>query len=441
MGLLDWITDGGGSLFSGDSQAPPMGGLDPSNPTVPPPQQPMAMPQQPPPAPPVQQQPPQLTGDFDQNGLGGVPSAPPQGAPPLPPQMAGAGASPNGLPGGAEPMPQGGQMPPPPVPMPQARPAGAPPPVQNAVPPPPPETPPGAPMNIAPGGAGAPPPAPPQGSGFSAPDMQNRSGLLASMGMSPDVASRMRGAVGAGFKAAGNSAGKSPFQALASGVGESMEGGKKSSDTNTDQTIKYLNAAVNAQKAGDTKAYNDNYTKYLAAKLKADTEKAASTNAKGNTPEQLYLSAARLTNTDPRLKGANDAIREARSRGDTTGLAQAQAALAQKQAEIMAEHSAKLGLDPKAAAAIGQQPGMTPGNAIDAGKQGIDEKNIAEKLHPGQYYTNPKDGKLYQYNGPGQSKSQSVKGIPEKPTAPEPRDPNKPERGSRASAAADEGED
>lgn len=288
-------------------------------------------------------------------------------------------------------------------------------------------------MNIA-----APPMVPPQESGGIAPDMQNRGGLLQAMGLSSDVASRMRGGLGAGLKAAGNSAGKSPVQALAGGAGEAMEGGKKSSDTNTDQTIKYLNAAINAQKAGDTNAYNLNYTKYLAAKLKADTDKAASGNAAKNSPEQLYFQAVRATNADPALKGYNDAIRAARASGDTAALAKAQADLEKAKGDVMNGHLGRVGLDPIAAAKIGQQPGMNPGNALDAGKLGITEKNIAQKLQPGQYYRNPKDGQIYQFTGgPG-----AGKGIPEKPTTPEPRDPNKPERGSRAAApeTADEAE-
>lgn len=446
MGLLDWLTDGGGSLWSGGGGMTPQpdAAMRPTGPTIPPmsmqrpefanppPAGPAAAPQAPPPAPGG----PQMTGDFDQNGL--PPANGGAAAPPMPP---GIDPSSVGGPPGA-----GAQ---PPVPMPQARPAGAPP-VPGAIPPPPPEQPPGAPLNLAPTDPNQPVKYPGFGldaakfpphaeSGFSPPNMRGGGGILGALGVGQDNANRMRGAVGAGFKAAGNSAGKSPMQALAGGAGESLEGGQKASDTNNDQTIKYLNAAINAQKAGDTNAYNLNYTKYLAAKLKADTDKAASGNAKGDSPTQLYLSAVRATNSDPSLKGYNDAIRAARASGDTAALAKAQADLEQKKGEIMNGHLGRLKLDPQTAAQIGQQPGMNPGNAIDAGKQGITEKNIAEKLQPGQYYRNPKDGQIYQFNGgPG-----AGKGTPDKPTTPtEPRDPNKPEKGSRAAApgADDEAE-
>lgn len=450
MGLLDWLTDGGGSLWSSGAGSPPsqpdaamQPQMRPGGETIPPmnfqrpefanPPPGAGAPPQQPPMPPGQ---PPLTGDFDQNGLPPSNGAMPPAAPPMPP-----GIDPStvgGPPGAGQPA----------VPMPQPRPAGAPP-AAGAIPPPPPEQPPGAPLNLQPTdpnqpvkypgfGLDAAKFPPPSQSGFSPTNMQGGGGILSALGVGQDSANRMRGSVGAGLKAAGNSAGKSPMQALAGGAGEAMEGGQKASDTNNKQTIDYLNAAIKAKSAGDTAAYNTNYTKYLAAKLKADTDKAASSNAKGDSPTQLYLSAVRATNSDPTLKGYNDAIRAARASGDTAAIAKAQADLEQAKSGIMSGHLARLKLDPQTAAQVAQQPGMTVGNAVDAGKMGITEKNIAEKLQPGQYYRNPKDGQIYQFNGgPG-----AGKGTPEKPTTPEPRDPNKPERGSRASAAdsSDEGE-
>lgn len=437
MGLLDWITDGGGSLWSADAAKQPFvgatngyGGPGGDAP-------PMAPPQQPPPmAPPQAPAQPPMTGDFDQNGLPppgpGMPSAPPSAPMPQGTDPMTAGGAPGNGPG----------LPPPSPPMPQPRPAGAPP-APGAIPPPPPEQPPGAPMNLAPTdpnqpvkypgmGLDAAKFPPPNESGFSPPNMRGGGGILSALGVGQDNANRMRGSVGAGLKAAGDSAGKSPMQALAGGAGSAMEGGQKASDTNNKQTIDYLNAAIKAKAAGDTASYNTNYTKYLAAKLKADTDKAASGNAKGDSPTQLYLSAVRATNSDPSLKGYNDAIRAARASGDTAAIAKAQADLETAKAGIMNGHLGRLKLDPQTAAQVAQQPGMNPGNAIDAGKQGITEKNIAEKLQPGQYYRNPKDGQIYQFNG-GPAKSST----PDKPTTPtEPRDPNKPERGSRAAAPA-----
>ncbi|MET4187626.1 hypothetical protein ABIB86_000425 [Bradyrhizobium sp. JR1.7] len=441
MGLLDWITDGGGSLFSGDASTPPMppnigsgaspddlnGGVSAMQPGSRPPMPPMqqtgadAAPLPPPPG----QGMPQVNQMGDPTGAPniGSPGAPPP--PPLPDPS-------------TQPDPTAGQgqarMPPPP--MPQARPAGATPPAPGAIPPPPPEQPPGPPMNIAPTQGAMPPP--PAQSGFAPPDMQGRKGILGAFGVDDQSANRMRGALGAGLKAAGNSAGKSPMQALASGAGEGLEGGDKSSDKNNDTTLKYLSAAINAQKAGDTATYNMNYTKYLAAKLKQDTDKVASSGK--NDPNSLYLAAGRLTNSDPSLKGYNDAIRAARANGDTAGLAKAQADLDKAKGDIMNGHLGRLGLSPQQAQQAAQQPGMTVGNAIDAGKMGITSKNIAEKLQPGQYYRNPKDGQIYQFNG-GPAKGST----PDKPTDPEPRDPNKPERGTRASSdtgsdRGDEGE-
>lgn len=433
MGLLDWITDGGGELFNSNApsvaatnnyQSPGSAPLGPDETGQRP---------SPPPMPPSWR--PNIGSGASPDDLnGGIGAVQPGSRPPMPPvqgldlplpspqQLGGEGIGPAAVSG------QPGQQPPP-VPMPRARPPGA---DTGAIPPPPPEKPPGPPMNIAPAspGVGAPPMPPQSQSGFSLPTMEGGGGLLGALGVGDQNAKRFRGALGAGLTAAGNSAGKSPMQALSGGAGAAIEGGDKSADKNTDQTLKYLDTAIKAQRAGDTAAYNVAYAKYLAAKLKQDTDKMAGGR---NDPNSLYLAAGRLTNSDPALKGYNDAIRAARAGGNAADIAKAQGELEKAKTDIMNGHLGRLGLSPQQAAQVAQQPGMTVGNAIDAGKMGITEKNIAQKLRPGQYYRNPKDGQIYQFNGGPANGS-----TPDKPTAPEPRDPNRPERGTRADAGADD---
>lgn len=462
MGLLSWLTDGGGSLWDGDTgpridqsfqrpefRSPPIGDQPPTS--LPPS---MSSPT-PPGLPdlgmgkgPYDFQRPEFKQPAPSNPAADGLSLPPGMGPmemptSLPPSM-GPMEPPTSLPPG---------MGPPGVPMPAPRPPGA-----NASPTDTPPMPPGLPP-LTPSGAGdaftsyqkaggggpvdivgGPKADTASTAGLRLPDMKGGGGLLGALGVDDQAARRFTSALGAGFKAAGESSGKSPFQAFASGAGAGMQGGEQRMDKNEDQTLKYLNTAIKAQAEGDAVGYKTNYLKYLQAKLKADTDAAANGKAAAkaaNSPQQLYLSAVRSTNSDPSLKGYNDAIRAARAIGDTAGIAKAQAELEAKKAEIMNGHFGRLGIDPQAAAQIGQQPGMSEKNAIDAGKMGITAKNIAEKLQPGQFYRNPKDGQIYQFTGgPGGGK------IPSKPTAPEPANPMKPERGTRAQAGgADENEE
>ncbi len=434
MGLLDWITDGGGSLwndaakqpfvnatsgYGGPGGAPDAGMPPPAHPPMPPgapPEQPPMPPGQPrlnfqrPEFDPNRMPPPPMNMNAER--LNAPPPMPPNAAPMMATEPMDAGGPPPGLP---------------PPPMPQARPAGAPPMPPGAIPPPPPEVPPGAPPNIGPspsypGMAVAQPSAIPPGTPFSSPGASpGDAGLLGSaFGMNPHDAMMVRGSLGAGLKAAGESAGKSPFQALTSGAGSALEGGDKASQTNHKQTIDYLNAAIKAKAAGDNDAYNTNYLKFQVSqaqeKLKLEKEKLAS-GTKGNTPEKLYLDAVNATNRNPALNALRDQVRTA---GSPPEKAAAQAALEAKHAEILNGHLGRLKLDPQTAAQIGQQPGMSKVNPIDAGKLGIDEKNISEKLQPGQFYRNPKDGKIYTYD-PNKKKGAKDKRVDEASAKPSTR--------------------
>jgi len=418
MGLLDWLSDlqGGGGMpgmnAMGDAGGPGM----PYPTPAPAPTQPM---------PPVQ-----MTG---------------QDATPMPPggdPMTAGGAPPNGpglpLPPGTDPMTAGGPtsngpgLPPPPpqnMPVPTPRPTGA-----GAQMPPP------SPMpGTAPGMSPA-PQAPAGGAPANQPPSQTWLGRA--LGITPDQAGlqgrQVASGLGAGLKSVGDNWNKPGLAAFAGSAGAAMEGGSKEQQTQQKQAIDYLNAAIKAQQVGDERSYKQNYVKYLVAKQKADNEKMASKDAgtnKNDTPTQLYRSAIKLTNDDKEVIDAKNAVDYARKTGEPADIAKAQANLQAIVQAKNAQHFAAFGLHPQVAAEIAKQPGNSRENPLDASKAGITLDNVTKKLQPGQYYWNPKDMNLppekrpiYQYKGPPKegAKKESVKGVPDKPTAPEPPDPMHP---------------
>lgn len=476
-GLLDWLDNALGGQMGGSS--PPVqqtgmdqpklpdlstsdigGGMTPGQSPPPYPQgtDPMTAGQKPPTPDPMATQP--------------MPPAQPLDAPPIPPfaqggdPMAGTGTPPAPLPQGGDPMAgtgsgNDGGLSQPPVPLPMARPAGAPGAVPTMAPPPtPPAAGNGPPMNLAPQGtpmspaegnriydnykaAGGGGPvnivggsgyvAPGSGPGY-APDQQGRGGILSkALGLSPDQSNQLRAGIGAGLTAAGNSAGKSPFQALTSGAGATLEGGDKERHANTKEAQGYLDKAIASKKAGDDASYKTNYMQYLAAKLKSDQEKTASKDAaanKNDSPTQLYLSSQRLV--QPERNALNKQLQQMQKDGAPAD--QIAKAKADGEAAIngkLQEHFSAVGIHPQTAAQIAQQPGNSQANPIDGKKMGLTPETI-KKLQPGQYYTNPADGKVYQYNGPKDTKGKSA---PSKPSKPEPADPMKPEKGARMSMA------
>jgi hypothetical protein len=316
MGLFDWLTDGIGSMGSG------MGG---GSEMAPPDLMPAGGP-----TPPLNFQRPEF--------------APPP--PVAPPPNAGPYAA------GADPMTAGGDLgngpglpPQPPVPMPQARPAAADVPAQ---PPVPPGMMPGSPPpTVAPPGPGLGVGAPPdiggpdvnsavrsyQGAGgnfMPGPNGDNNpaTGLIGrALGLDANRERSIKGGLAGGFKAAGNSAGKSPFQAFASGAGESLDGSQKADDKGYDQRLKALQLAVNAQRAGDTAEYNRNYASYLGAKLKADTDKVSGggKNAWNKPDSQKFIDASNALAKDPQVRASQKMLEQTAKDGTPEQIAQAKA--------------------------------------------------------------------------------------------------------------------
>lgn len=409
MGLLDWLTDLGGSDMMGNLAASGGAGstMPPPSPGMQPPVQPPTPPVQPQPSPPM----PPVQG-LDSSGPSQVQMLG-QDAPPLPP----------------------GQQGTPPVPLPRPRPAAA-----DAAPPMPPQPSPDAlPPNAQPtaggldvpgavrsyqaaGGSLTPPPTPmpgQQGGGAGA----GGGGLLSRvLGLSDSTASKIRSGLGAGLKAAGNSAGKSPFQALASGAGEGMQGQDARSDKEYDQKIKYLQASVAAKAAGDKSAYNENYAKYLSGKLKLDTDKAASGDAGGkkssawNKPDsQKFIDAQHAVAADPEIHASQKLLEQTAKTGEPADIAKAQAAHTALIQKKQAEYLAGVGLNPQQIQKNMQSPpGTRPNPHIVTSQQDFDQY-----VKPGDSYVNPKDGKVYIRKGGGNSSgSESPAAAPTAPAAP-----------------------
>lgn len=393
MGLLDWLTEGIGSDMGGGSAVgagmPPLPPVQQTGTDAPP----LA-----PPMPPAQ---PRL--NFQRPEFAGTPPLPPAEDP-----MTAGGAPPNGP--GLPPTPPAPPMAPPvqpPVPMPAPRPPGA-----GALPPLPPAAGPT-------GGAGM-PPGPPLS---LAPDMHGPAAapLDRSIGGGLDQ-NKMRGimgALGGGLKAAGNSAGKSPFQAFTSGAGEGLEGGEKSQDKGYDQRLKSLQLAVQAQRNGDTAAYNKNYAAYLKGKLEADTSKATpGARSAWNKPDsQKFIDAQNALAKDPEVHASQKMLEKLASTGDEAAIAKATAthnALIQQKQGL---YLAGVGLNPQTIAQNMKTPPGTPQNPHVV----MNKADFDTYVKPGQAYKNPADGKIYIRKETGAKEAPAAEAAPT--TAPAPPGP------------------
>jgi hypothetical protein len=103
---------------------------------------------------------------------------------------------------------------------------------------------------------------------------------IGALGLSQDQAERLQASLGAGFKAAGNSAGKSPFQAFSSGAGAAMEGdagerdkqrklAQEKADKKFTQSSVAFKDMIAAERANNEADYRKNQGKYLAARAEA----------------------------------------------------------------------------------------------------------------------------------------------------------------------------
>lgn len=409
MGLLDWLSEGlvGSGMGSGGGMPPGMGAKQPlvdatssyggpgGQPDIMQPPMPM---QAAPPMPPPQSMPMPPAGPAAQGG------EPMQASPPMPP-------GPGPYPPGGDPMAGmgSGNGPglPPGIPMPQARPMEA-----NAAPP--------APLPMPGNGQ---PPLPPtdvsgamrsyqQAGGTMAPPGGDGAGTAKTiigraLGLDGNRESQIRGSLGAGLKAAGESAGKSPMQAFSSGAGSGMEGGTKADDKTTEQQDKYLGRKIAASAQGET-ALNGAASRELnMARTKLALEQAKMTKegnyggkaGTANSQQQLYLRGNALVNNDPEIKLAKSAYDNLIKQYPPDSPEVKAAADAHKKLveAKKAEHMGQLGLKPADIAKMGKMPGMAKDNPVPA--EGLTKEKF-DALPPGAYFINPKDKQVLVKKGP-----------------------------------------
>lgn len=374
MGVLDWLTDlgnssGGSFLGGGPMEAPPT---------------PMATPM-----PPVQQ-----TGD-DMAPLG--PSSDPSTSDLGVGGAAGPGATP-------------------PIPLPQPRPQIATPaaatPAQGNVPDDNGDTgTPPLPLNPTPGS----PPLPPNPA--SAIDNSNppaAHGILGrALGIDPNTEAQLRGSLGAGLTAAGNSAGKSPFQAFASGAGASITGGKQAADKTADQQNRFLQTEMAASKMPLDNAYKTALTQQALAEAKY--KMTGGRDSVINSDQQLYLRGLNAVHQQT----MTSAMRLQQIQNQY-GVDSPQAKAAQAQHEALVEQTKQqvfktLGITEAQAEKVGKQPGMSFDNPVP--KEGLTKEKF-DALPPGSYFVNPKDGRVLIKKGPAGA---NPSGAPQSPPIPTPQ--------------------
>ena len=388
---LDWLTEGLGSSSADIGGMPPGMGAPPAMP-------PNAADLPPPPPgsqpPPLSQSPPSVApeaGLIPPSAALAAKYAQPGGLPPpLPPPSGAVPAAPAGVP---RPPDQSQRFPPsgpPPIPPPPMTSGGTPP------APPPPAIPGGGgpPTSLAPPAPGAPPA---QGGMFGGGGAGPNAGLPGgtsmlgrALGLDANKEKDFFASLGAGLTAAGNAKGKSKGQALFSGAGGALEGGRKSEDDQYNERLKALSLAVTAQAAGDKSAYNAAMIKYYQDDLKASTDKVSGKGSSWNKPDyQKYLDVKRMVQGEGDVDTLNKQLQAmSPTNPKYAGLqAQRDALVTKKEGEAYAV----MNFNPQTLAALNGNPPGTAKNPIPVTNQ----KEFDQYVQPGQAYKNPSDGKIY----------------------------------------------
>ncbi len=367
MGLLDWLTDLGGSGAGTDF---PTGNPVSGAPTMPQPTQPVQPPAPTPapaPAPAPMPQPTQPMPPAQQTGADGVPMPQPRPAmAPLP--------SPTTI----APAPQPGPMQPQPTTSPAA-----------------PGMPTSAPTN------------PGQGRGF----------LGQAFGLPSSDEKNMLGSLGAGLSSVGQNWNKPGLAAFAGSAGAAIEGGTKAEEKRVDEMLKLISEK---RKAGDeSSATSLAQVKLETAKLQLQNLKAG--NGKGTAwnkpPQQLYQDAMRLAQNDPDVKAGEKKLEQIIKDGNPAEVAKAQAEQAALVAAARDKHLVGVGLSPQSAAAIEKTPGLTQANPHP--QNSYTPQNFESVVKPGQFYIDEK--------GQTRVRRQDAKPVDNKSTVPaEPSTPSSP---------------
>lgn len=402
-GLLDWLSGSlglGGSSGGGTPMQPGpgsmMGGMDPMGyPTGQMEPMPTAAPAATLPMMPVQ------PDNMDPANRGMTPpieqppmmnatpiNRPPRPAPSNMDPMAAGGIADSGT---MDPMGAGMGPPPaaPPVPMPQARPPGAPglPPTDVSAAAPAPGPGPGTADVVSSymkaGGNFAPP-----GEQPGAPGGGSAKGILESaLGLSPERATRVRGNLGAGLKSVAENSSKPGLAAFAGSAGAGIEGGTKSDEKQTDQRIKSLNSMIAAQGSGDRAAYTKALTDYTKAKMENEKIKAADPAAAAKsksvmTEEQKLFKVADTLAKHPQITAARHGLEAAQRSGSAKQVAAAQ--------KVFDDLYNKTKTD--------LTESLRPGSKQNAYKV-TNQAELEKVAKPGDVYINPADGNPYIFKG------------------------------------------
>lgn len=364
-GILDWLTDLGGS--GGSMLGGGMGEAgDTSSMVMPPPSTPQVA--------------PQMTG-ADAPPM----QPPPMQPPPVDPSMTDIAGGMQGAGSGQPPMPL--------PPRPDA--ANGPPPGMSSTPPLPPPGggggggPPLPPIDLAAaarsyqgaGGNLAPPPASPQAQGI----------LGRALGIDPNREAQLRGSLGAGLKSVGENAHKPGLAAFAGSMGSGIEGGKGATDKTTDQQDRFVQRQQSATKATDERALTQARTQQALADAKY--KMTGGKDSVVNSQQQLYLRAMGLVNNDPEVKLAKSTYDNALKSYDANSpevkaAAKAHSDLVKAKTGV---HLQSVGLEPQAADKLGKLPGMSRDNPVP--KSGLTKEKF-DALPPGSFFINPKDNQL-----------------------------------------------
>lgn len=437
MGLLDWLTEGLGTLGSGSGmpQTNPMG--DASGPSGGYPAAPM---------PPVQQtgsdafpiqepRPTQVQPSLHGNGAP-IPlpaDRPPEADLPSPPMLSIAQRLFGQTPPGIDPMTQGGLPTPydpqatplqgpiplpatrqtpfaagtdpmtagnPPVPLPMPRPGDAPavspsrpmfrPPGDKSAILPPSAAEPGA-TDVSSANRGQPP------AGVPGQNWLGRA-LGIEPGKAGDIGREFAGSLGKGLSAAAAGAHLPGGAAFAAGAGGAFTGGEDVRKELTKEQDRYLTRAIAFANAGNAKAASESLQRLRDLQGKQIEQNMANGGkATGiNSKEQIYLGAIRATNGDERIKTARDTARETvKMYGADSPQGKAAVENVTKLSEqIRGEHMKRLGLDPKDAKEFENKPGYSEQNPMKFPKADAAAKAAFEALPEGAYFINPVNGRV-----------------------------------------------
>jgi hypothetical protein len=221
----------------------------------------------------------------------------------------------------------------------------------------------------------------------------------------PRTGRQVIGGLAAGLKAAGNSAGKSPFQAATSGAGAALEGGQKADDTGTEQQRRATASERENQRLEETKRRNDQMYDVYQKRLQR-AQQVGTVQSRAQAWENSDLGKLQKANTEILKRQAEirqsyrDDLRAAANGGLNGNDIRAQ--MKKEMDEAQGEVYGQYGIDPKNINKL-----QSRGSAVYGSDGKIDMEKTKGQAHkptswddfhatvkPGHYFINPADGKL-----------------------------------------------